>query len=324
MFKKLIVVIICLLVGCAPSSRNREFNEWKQDNGKLKVLSTIGLINDLVKEVGGQYVDTFTLIDGQLDPHTYHPVKGDDEKFSFAGVIFYNGLGLEHNPGFIALFNKHPNAIALGEVLHQQNPRRILYYGGQPDPHIWQDASLWADTLPIISATLSKEDPEHAKYYNQRARNLHNQLMGLHREIRQKFDQLPPQKRYLISTHDAFNYFARAYLATPQEQRNNSWQPRCAAPEGLSPESQLSTHDLQLILDHIKKYHIKTLFAESNVNSDSIKKVVQAGKEQGLSLQIIDPPLYSDSLGPSDSDANTYKKMMMHNANALHKWLSQD
>lgn len=321
--KYLLIGILAFTFACSSSgtSRKKELQRWKEPNGKVKVLSTIAMINDMVKSIGAEDVDTLTLVEGELDPHSYQLVKGDDEKLTSADLIFYNGLGLEHGPSLQYHLNRNPKAVGLGNNLQHDMPERILNYNGQLDPHIWTDISLWSETIPFIVNALSKQDPAHASDYRKRGTQLQFDLEQAHREIQHQMLSIPENQRYFVTSHDAFNYFTRAYLATDQERRNNTWQKRFAAPEGLSPESQLSSADIQAIINHLRNYNIHILFPESNVSKDSIRKIIAAGKEKGLDLQIAEVSLYADAMGAPGSDGDTYLKMMKHNADTLRKWL---
>lgn len=302
---------------CSPDHSQTKVREWRQPNGKVKVLSTIAMIDDLAKQVGGEWVDTLPLIKGELDPHSYQLVKGDDEKLAFADVIFFNGLRLEHGPSLQEYLEKSPKAIGLGNLIMEKEPNLLLHYRGQPDPHIWMDASLWAKTLPYIVEALSSKDPAHAQIFQQNGEKLQRAMEDLHAEIHKEMQEIPESQRYLVTSHDAFNYFTRAYLASKDENKQADWQKRFAAPEGLAPDSQLSVTDIQHIIDHLKMHHIHVLFPESNVSRDSIKKIVGAGKEIGLSLTISQDPLYADAMGSPGSDGDSYIKMIQHNGKVI-------
>ncbi len=312
-------ILSLLLFGCTSGSDQRGSLYWKTPNGRVKVLCTIAMIHDLVQRVGGEYVDSFTLIKGELDPHSYQLVKGDDEKFAFADLIFFNGLGLEHGPSLQNVLLSSKKAIGLGNHLRKQFPERILYYRGQIDPHIWMDLSLWSDTLPYIVAALSEKDPEHASIFQANANQLKKEMDLEHRAIVKEMQEIPNEKRYLVTSHDAFQYFVRAYLATDEERDKGTWHPRCAAPEGLAPESQLSVTDIQDLIAHLSRYHIELLFPESNVSKDSIRKIVAAGREKGLQLKMASEVLYADAMGPPGSDGESYLKMIRHDADAIMK-----
>ena len=318
----LFIGVIALLFGCSSlKEQSQNVQEWMAPNGKIKVLSTIAMIDDLVKQIGGEHVDTLTLIKGELDPHSYQLVKGDDEKLALADIIFYNGLGLEHGPSLQHYLQQQSKAIPVGNRIMADYPFQILNYNGQLDPHIWMDISLWAKAIPVIVQILSQKDPEHKTYYAANGEKLKIEMFREHSETRRIMLEIPEKKRYLVTSHDAFNYFTRAYLATDEELEQNAWQKRFAAPEGLAPESQLSATDIQKIIDHLSRYNILVLFPESNVSKDSIRKIVQAAKEKGLKVQIATTYLYADAMGHPGSDGDSYLKMMHHNAIAIAQYL---
>lgn len=297
-------------------------DDWMAPNGKIKVLSTIAMIDDLVKNIGGEWVDTSTLIKKGLNPHTYQLVKGDNEKFQRADLVFYNGLGLEHGPSTISYLISHAKCIGLGDLLYKADPQLIITLNGEIDPHIWMDVSLWSKIIPLITEHLSQLDPLHAPDFQKNAQILQEKLDLLHHQIRKEMQSVPEAKRYLITSHDAFNYFARAYLAEPTEQDNETWRQRFASPEGLSPESQLGIKHIQEIINYLKQHHVRVLFTESNISRDSIKKIAEAAKTNGLQVIIAKEPLYSDDMGEPGSSADTYVKMLQYNAAKMASYLN--
>lgn len=319
------ILLVILFAGCNNSeSSHKSTQEWMKPNNQLKVLSTIAMIDDLVRKVGGEHVDAAVLIKGELDPHSYQIVKGDDEKLAFADIIFFNGLGLEHGPSLQSyLLNHQKKAFGLGDRLIDEEPPLLLYFKGQSDPHIWMDVSLWARIVPYIVEVLSKKDPANAETYQKNGQELFETMMGIHHQIKDELQQIPAAKRYLVTSHDAFNYFTRAYLAEKGEEEKQ-WIERFAAPEGLAPESQISTTDIQAIIAHLSKYKIHVIFPESNVNRDSIRKIVQAGSQKGLNVHINDIPLYADAMGKKGSDADSYIKMLQHNSKVIGESLKQN
>lgn len=310
-------LILMVFVGCSGGdSSHHSTQEWMKPNGKIKVLSTIAMIDDLVKHIGGEFIDPAILIKGELDPHSYQIVKGDDEKMAFADIIFFSGLGLEHGPSLQGYLLSHPKSIGLGDRLIGENPPLLLYFRGQPDPHIWMDISLWARVVPYIVETLSQKDPIHADVYKKNGEELVESMMKVHDQVKQELQEIPQSKRYLVTSHDAFNYFTRAYLAEPGETEEE-WGTRFASPEGLAPESQISTTDIQAIIDHLYTYQVHILFPESNVNRDSIKKIVEAARQKGIDVKMNEIPLYADAMGKAGSNGDTYLKMIQHNAKVI-------
>jgi len=323
--KKLSVLLFLPFIftfSCQRNEKAEELAQWMSDSGKLKVLCTTAMVGDLVKQVGGDDVDCFILIQGESDPHSYQLVKGDDEKFLRADLIFYNGLGLEHGPSLAHNLAGNPKAHALGDYLLKEEPASLLVVDGVRDPHVWMDVSLFSKTIPFIADMLAQKEPAKKSAFFEREKAVRQHLMDVHDSLVRLLHELPSEKRYLVSTHDAFNYFARAYLADDNEKKEGFWR-RCQAPEGLAPDSQLSTQDITRLLDHLIRYNIHCLFAESNVSQDSIRKLLDASQKKGHAVRIASSPLYGDAMGRSGSDGDSYEKMMQHNATTIKKELEQ-
>jgi manganese/zinc/iron transport system substrate-binding protein len=291
-------------------------------NEKIKVLSTTAMIDDIVGRIGKERVDHIPLIVGEIDPHSYELVKGDDEKLKFAKAIFYNGLGLEHGASLRYALDHHPHAINLGSAIQKRDPESIIYTKEQIDPHIWMDILLWSYIIDPIAETLSAFDPAGKAFYEQNASDLKKEMEQKHHTLCSTFAKIPESKRYLVTSHGAFNYFARAYL-TPLES-SSKWQERAEAPEGLSPEGQLSTANIRMIVDHLISHQIHVVFPESNVSPDSLSKIQHACRQKGLNVTVAADPLYADAVGCSGSGVEDYFKMMEHNAVVMSKqWTEQ-
>lgn len=320
---KYFILLAYFLLCCAGcSSPKKPTSSWMEDNGKVKVLSTTAMINDLVQQVGQERIDAIPLISGELDPHSYELVKGDDEKLSRAQIVFFNGLGLEHGASLRYWMEKHPCTVALGDKIRKDYPERILIEDKVVDPHIWMDISLWALAVDMIVEALSKIDPEGAAAFAENGKKLYAEMMREHERVCASFKKIPKERRFLVTSHDAFHYFTRAYLSEPGEEE---WEQRFAAPEGLSPAGQLSANDIQRIIDHLCLHKIEVVFPESNVSRDSLRKIIAACREKGLHVKISDQVLYGDAMGGKGSDADSYLKMMQHNSNVLfHDWSSNE
>lgn len=277
-----------------------------------------------MKQVGGDKVATLTLIPSQLDPHTYELVKGDNEKLIYADLIVANGLGLEHGPSLRSYLEGSENVLAVGDLIRQDDPGSILFVDGLPDPHIWTDVSMWSRIVPHIASALANRDPSNAELYWRNAEDLQIEMAKVDAQLYQTLQAIPDSSRYLVTSHDAFNYFTRRYLASPSEQSPTEWDSRFEAPEGLAPEAQLSAVDIERIIDHMERHQITVLFPESNVSQDSIRKIVSAGKSRGLNLHIATTHLYGDAMGDPGSDADSYLKMAQHNANTIGSYLRKN
>lgn len=321
LIQNLTLLTLILLISCGQDNRKEELTAWMKDNRKLKILSTTAMINDLVKRIALEDAHTITLIQGNLDPHSYQLVKGDDEKLGFADIVFANGLGLEHGASLQHTLEVRNNVVFLGNRLQEAFPSNIIYIEGQIDPHLWMDMSLFAKAVPIIAEEIGKKDPEHRDLYLKRGELLVQELLNYHNQVFDELQRIPSKKRYLMTSHDAFNYFAKAYLAEKDELENDSWKERFQAPEGLAPDSQLSSADIRLMVEYLKNRDIHVIFPESNVSIDSLRKIEQVGKENGLEVVIAKDPLYGDAMGPPGSDGDSYPKMVLHNAKIIKKYL---
>jgi len=291
---------------------NHYFKEWAEETSRIRVLSTTAMIGDLVQEIGGERIHHLTLIRGELDPHSYELVKGDDEKLQRAHMIFYNGLGLEHGASLSYWLHNNAKAISVGDAIEERVPEEILRVDGVKDPHIWMDISLWKEAIVPIEEALSSHDPAFCDYFHENANKLRKKMDLHHQKIQKIILEIPKEKRYLVTSHDAFNYFARGYLS----EENGDWKEHFQAPEGLAPEGQLSLLDIQKIMDHVKKHHIQTIFAESNISQDSVRKIAESANRQGFFVSIAPDVLYGDSMGGAN-----YFDMMQHNANTLKEYL---
>ena len=313
------IVYLLLLAGlffsCTPKKSTRPLSLWMEENGKVKILSTIAQVGDLVTAVGGERVDGWVLVPGDLDPHSYELVKGDGEKMGRADLIFYNGLGLEHGASLSALLRANPKAVSLGEAIRKRSPERTLAKGAVIDPHVWMDISLWKEGVQEIRERLSMIDPEGAPYFQERAEKLEMEMEEAHRSIYRSLQQVPSNQRYLVTSHDAFRYFARAYLRDPEEA---DWSNRVTSPEGLAPDGQLNPVDIQRSIEFLKEHQISVVFPESNISREAVKKIAAASREMGYEVRLCETPLYGDS--PSGLK---YLDMMRRNGEVLCEQLGK-
>ncbi len=306
-----IFFLLALLVySCTPGSNKPP----PEKSAFIQVLSTTEIIADLVKQIGRERINHSILIQGEIDPHSYELVKGDDEKISEAQVIFSNGLGLEHGASLRHRLETHDGTVFLGDEIAKSHPDQILYVDGVIDPHIWMDLSLWANTIDIVAEKLAQCDPDGAEKYRANAKSLYDQMATLDQELCHRFTKVAEHKRYLVTSHDAFNYFARRYLATPEELKNEQWRTRFIAPEGLAPDGQLSLADLKRVIDHLHNFQISVIFGESNVSRDSLAKITKVCLEKGCPVHLSNIPLYGDTFS---KEAAGYLAMIKHNADTI-------
>jgi len=324
-YKYLVIIMGGLLLcgGCSKQpSRDRKMSQldaWMRPQDKLKVLSTTAMIDYLVSEIGQEHLLHMVLIQGQLDPHSYELVKGDNEKISCADIVFYNGLELEHGASLKYQLMAHPHAYALGEMLARDHKNPLIMIDKQVDPHIWMDLRLFSSLIDPMVTLLSEKDPEHATEFQRSGEMLRHKMLALDTQIYQRMQAIPEKKRYLITSHDAFFYFTKRYLAETQEDLE--WEERFAAPEGLAPDGQISPKDLQSIIHYAAEHEVKVIFPESNLNQDALKKIVAILNAKGEFTCLASDPLYGDTIGEPGSGADNYLKMMEYNARVIEAGL---
>jgi manganese/zinc/iron transport system substrate-binding protein len=303
--------ILCIFfMGCGKSPSKGVAAPFQP--ATLRVLSTTAMIGDIVGRIVGNRVQHDFLIRGETDPHSYELIKGDDEKISMAQLIFYNGLGLEHGASLRYHLENHPRAIAIGDVVREQASERLLKIDGQIDPHIWMDISLWSLIVDPIVNVLVHLDHEGESFYRANAERLKREMKEVHEAIITKMQNIPIHLRFLVTSHDAFQYFTRAYLASTEEQTDVLWKDRCAAPEGIAPDGQLSATDIQRIAQHVIEHQIAVIFPESNVSRDALKKIANVCQKKGWKLRFSQESLFGDAMG-----TDSYLTMIVHNAEVL-------
>jgi manganese/zinc/iron transport system substrate-binding protein len=309
------VILLVLFVSIffiLPSKDNKKLHDFYNQNGNKKILCTTEMILVLVDSLQIEGVDTVELIPTGVDPHSYKLVYGDKDKFDTADIVFYNGLNLEHTEGLKHRLDNHGNSVSIGDALCDIQPKSIIYIDGQPDPHIWQDVILWMDVLTIIKDVMVDQFVEQKANIEKHYRQATQSLQSTHQEM-QNIVLNKQSNRYLVTTHDAFNYFTRRYLALD----DSNWQVHVNSPEGLSPESQLNISEINNTIKFIKENNVTKIFPEYGVNKKSLNKLVELCRDQGRNLIVSKRELYGDCMPyvPRKVNLDDYNDMMKHNIN---------
>jgi len=321
-FSKYLIFVLsfCLFLGftscdfSSPKGRSHSAENWMKDNGKVKVLATTPIIADLVKRLGGHLVDVISLIGENLDPHSYQIVKGDGEKICRADLIVANGLSLEHSASMKYQLKNHKNVLFLGNEILKGHRGEIIFVNGQMDPHIWMDVRLWSYCVDPIVERLLILNEANEEHYLIRREAVKEDLKHQDSKIREIVSSIPLKKRYLVTLHDAFRYFARRYLATEEEVASNTWDSRVIAIQGIAPDEQISPLEISRVVSCVIENNILVIFSEKNLSQDSLRKVVDACEKRKERIKLCEEALYSDTMGEGD-----YFKMIEHNAKTLKK-----
>ena len=279
----------------------------------LPVVASISILADMTREIGGDRVAVASLVGPGGDAHVYQPTPSDARAAAGAALVIVNGLGLEgwlprliEASGFkgrIATATQGIVPLDAEDEAHGHGHREQRGSGnaGHPDadPHAWQDAANGAAYARNIAAALADADPADADFFRTRGDAYAAQLAALDADLRRDFAAIPQEKRRVITSHDAFRYFGRAYGI------------EFLAPVGVSTESEPSAGAVAALIRQMRREKIRALFVETI--SDP-RLVEQLAREAGAA---VGPPLYSDSLAPPGQEASTYAGMLRYNARAL-------
>jgi manganese/iron transport system substrate-binding protein len=292
--KKLILSCLFLgLVACNPSVNTT-------DNQKPKVISTSTIIADLTARVGGEEIDHQDILKPGDDPHVYEPVPADSVALEKADLILYNGYNLE--PGLIKMINStgiKAKKVAVGEAI---KPLQLEKEGQKvPDPHVWGSAKNGIIMVEKIRDQLIELSPEDREVFTQNAAQLITELENLDRWITAAIKTIPPSQRQLVTTHDAFQYYAHAYGLKV-----------AGTLIGISTEEQPSAQTVKNLADAIKNLKVAAIFAETTINPALITTVAE---EAGVKLA--PQQLYSDSIGAVGTRGDSYVKMLKENTRSI-------
>lgn len=272
--------------------------------GTVKVCVTTSFIRDLVESIGGEKVEVVSLMGAGVDPHLYKASLGDLKKLRSAEVIFYNGLHLEGRMTEVFKSMKG-QGIETHEVTEDIPVERLIGVNGDGtlyDPHVWFDPNLWAMCAEKVAKVLKKRDPKDGEYYEKRFKDYEGKLKKLDEWAKKEIEGIVEEKRVLVTSHDAYNYFGKAYKF------------KVVGVQGVSTASEAGLADIASIVDFIKKRGVKAIFVETSVSPGAIERISRDAKVS------IGGELYSDSLGGCE-ETNTYEKVFRHNVGMITKYL---
>jgi manganese/zinc/iron transport system substrate-binding protein len=288
-------VLVCLLFGFV-----------KAEAEKLKVVTTTTMIYDAVKQIGANRVQVEGLMGAGVDPHLYKPAASDVIKLTKADIVFYNGLALEGKMSdlFSRLQKQGKPVFAVTEKISKAKLLKPDGVQGHWDPHVWGDPDLWIECVSLIAESLIKADPKGATTYRRAAQVYTKKLSDLKAWGIRNAHKIQKEKRFLITSHDAFNYFGKAFGF------------EVIGVQGISTVTEAPLADLIHVVDFIKSNKIPAIFVESSVSPTTIKRISQ---DSGAK---IGGELFSDALGTKgviesfdtlDFDLGTYEGWVAHN-----------
>jgi manganese/zinc/iron transport system substrate-binding protein len=305
-----LLIVSVLLSACSTSTGNSDIPITERT---INVVTTTGMIADIVKNVGGDRVQVTALMGPGVDPHLYKASEGDVLRLQEADIIFYNGLHLEAQMGDVL---ERLNEFGIKTVaVTDQIDRSLLQsppeFQGSYDPHVWFDVSLWMKSVEHVSDSLVELDPDSGSAYQANTEAFLAELADLHQYVLDQANTIPAEQRILITAHDAFNYFGRAY----------GFEVRGL--QGISTEAQAGTADVQALADFIVEKQIPAVFVESSVPQRNVEAVQAAVQAQGFEVRI-GGSLFSDAMGSEGTPEGTYIGMVRHNIDTIVTGLAGD
>ncbi|CAN5250824.1 manganese ABC transporter substrate-binding protein/adhesin MntA [soil metagenome] len=288
--------VMLFVMGCSSDS------ETQPTDNKIYIVTTTGMIADAVEHVAGEYATVEALMAPGVDPHLYKATGSDLEKLNKADLVFYNGLHLEGKmTDVLAKLGKKKTVVGLGDNLPHES---LINYGTVHDPHIWFDVKLWSGTLPLIADALKAFDAPHADTYTANAAAYQKELLELHAWVQEQLNKLPANQRILVTAHDAFEYFGKAYGMEVKGL------------QGISTVSEYGLKDVTNVVDMLVNRKIKAVFVESSVSDKALKAVVEGAADKGHTVAI-GGTLFSDAMGAADKPEGKYVGMVKYNVKTI-------
>ncbi len=278
--------------------------------GPFEVTTTCGMVTDIVRVVAGEHAKVAGLMGEGIDPHLFTAGRDDVQALLNADVVFYSGLMLEGRmaDNFAQVGRKGKPVYAVTEGLDKKLLLEPPEFEGHWDPHVWMDVSAWSQCAGFAAKALAEFDTAHVDVYKANGEAYQKQLAELHEYCQQVIGTIPEKSRYLVTAHDAFGYFGRAYGIEVK------------AIQGISTESQAGVADINNLVDFIVENQVPAIFVESSVSESNIKAVIVgcAGRDWELK---IGAELFSDAMGAPNTYEGTYIGMMDHNATKIARAL---
>lgn len=300
-------MLFLVLAACTPDRPS-------SDNGqeRYQVVCTTGIIADMARSVGGEDVEVVALMGPGVDPHLYKATGGDLARLRSADLVLCNGLHLEGRlSDLLDKLSTSQQVVKMSDAIPPTALLKSVEHPEVDDPHIWLDAGLWSLTATYVGEILAEVLPARAGSIRQRAQAVRDSLLALDAWASGRISEIPESQRILVTAHDAFGYFSRAYGI---ETRGL---------QGISTLSEFGVSDLTALVDLITVRNIRAVFAEHSVSDQSVRAVVEGCARRGHTVRL-GGTLYSDALGGVGSGADTYEGMMQSNVNTIVNALFPD
>lgn len=312
-------LLAALMVGCGESSgRLNESQSGSKPtmvdpDSPIQITASVAMVADLVRIIGGDRVDVTQICGPGVDPHLYKATRDDVLTMMNADVIFYSGLMLEGKmtDTLVKMARKKP-VIPVTEALDATTLLEPADFAGHYDPHVWMDVVAWSKCVDVIADELATIDPPSESAYRERAKTLRVQLAKLNDYGKRVIATIPKDSRVLVTSHDAFNYFGRAYGL------------EVMGVQGISTESEAGLQRINELVDLLVNQKVKSVFVESSVPRKNIDSLVEGAKSRGHNVAVGEKELFSDAMGKAGTYEGTYIGMLDHNLTLVARGLGGD
>lgn len=288
-----------------------EKHQYTSTDRRLKILSTTGMIGDIVKNIVRDRGEQTTLMKAGVDPHTYEATVQDAWALENADIIFFNGLNFEgeihHN---LEMLGRYKPVYAVSDALAEEDLLADPNFPTGKDPHIFWDVENWIKVTRFVTDQLKEHDTENAEFYEKNAEKYIQELWKLDAEIKKAFEVVPEEERILVTSHDAFSYLGRRYQITIKSL------------QGISTVTEASAHQRIAIKYYILDHRLQAIFVEYSVNPKGIEALQQDCHRAGHKLACFE--LYSDTLGEEGTPEATYVGALRYNIKMIIKGLAHD
>lgn len=304
-------VLLCSInIGCQSNTDTESTQPNKKLASPYTIITTCTMVTDIVKQVAGDKANVTGLMGEGVDPHLYKPTRDDLATLSTADAIFYSGLMLEGRmaDSFAKMSRSQIPCYAVTELLDQSYLLEPEEFEGHWDPHVWNDVKAWMSASEAVGKALSELDPDNAATYMANAKAYNAELTKLDEYAKKSLATIPEKSRWLITAHDAFNYFSRAYGIGVK------------AAQGVTTESEAAISDINDLVDFIVENDIKAIFVENITSDRNLKAVVEGAKAKGHEV-VIGGELFSDATGPAGTYEGSYLGMVDHNVTLITRKL---
>ncbi|MHC5113303.1 MAG: metal ABC transporter solute-binding protein, Zn/Mn family [Planctomycetota bacterium] len=280
---------------------------------KWNIVCTVGMVADVVRAVAGARGEVTNIIGEGVDPHLYTTTRSDVAKLREADIVFYSGLMLEGKmaDALVRAARDGSPVYAVTELVDEKYLLEPEAFAGHYDPHLWMDVRGWMKAVEAVAAMMIEEDPDGAEVYRANAAAYLGELQRLDDYARSCIESIPERRRVLVTAHDAFNYFGRAYGI------------EVLGIQGISTEAKAGVNDINRLVDMIVDRGVNAVFVETSVAEKNVRALVQGAAARGQDVAI-GGALFSDAMGRPGTYEGTYLGMIDHNVTTITRALGGD